>query len=207
MARAEQPPPTGEQMIDALRARQLRFYARSGDIGSFQRHVSKMLRRDCGPDERLQLAEIIDGTEPSRLVIEVKLRDGSPRGPRDPVRTGKRGPVSRDVIGKTILDRLDDPAARRGSSHSAAVGWALGYYGGITRPLAISCLDGFREKQAREQAARAKDQERERAARADTERRRANWPIIRALLDSEVGRRLYPDAAELIAFGDRVLAG
>ena len=49
--RAEQPPPTGEQMIDALRAHYCGVYARSGDIGSLQRHVSKMLRRDCGPDE------------------------------------------------------------------------------------------------------------------------------------------------------------
>ena len=39
-----------------------RVYARGGDIGSFQRHVSEMLRRDRGPHERLQLAEIIDGT-------------------------------------------------------------------------------------------------------------------------------------------------
>ena len=204
--------PSGTDMVDALRARQMRVYARDGNVEALTRHIDDMLVRGCGPAERLELRELIVGKNddtfddlmPSRVKIKLALTHGRPPGPRKLVptkqeNTGKTGkkevvwkPVERHVIGEATFRRLVNPAApMRSRDVSNALKWGVGYFG-ISKPMARACLREHRDKVKADEAKRAKE-----------EAERADWPERRAFLDSAEGRLLCPNANALIAFGDK----
>ena len=198
--------PPGIDMVDALRAREMRVYARKGNVEALTRHIVDMLVRGGGPAERLELRDLIvgkiDDTMPSRVKIKIALTHGRPPGPRKLVPTklsGKPGKtkvvwqqVETHVIGEAIFRRLTDPASPVNSRDVRnALKWAVDDFG-IPRPAARACLREYRERVKLDEAKRAKEE-------ADRKR----WPELRAFLDSAEGRSLQPDANALIAFGDQ----
>jgi len=169
--------------VDDLRARQLRFYARQGNLDAFNRHVKEMFSRGAGRAEQLQFIDLMNGSTPSRIKITVTTSVGRPGGAERLFKT-KAGRVTKADVGEALFNRLGQTLSPGKAVLTSAYDWAVEKFAPMSRRLLGKIWHDFHRQRLLVEEKRQRDRE------------------LRAYLDSPEGRAANPDADDLIAFLD-----